>query len=111
MKTKLTDLNFYSNTDTVDIDNKQIGVSSGGNNREFCIGVNHSGTKESVKFATQLSKVCAEACNKYLQLIKDYDDLKSTLEALKVINPHSYHYNKTLETFQILQKELNIQED
>jgi len=55
---------YYVNTDTRDIDNKQIGVHCTDTiNREFCIGVNHSGTKESVKEATRIAKIIAKALN------------------------------------------------
>ena len=52
---------FFTNTDTVDIDNKQIGIHySKTINREFCAGVNHVGTKESVVKATEIARIfCA----------------------------------------------------
>lgn len=52
---------YYINTDTVDIDNKQIGISSGRKNRELCVGVNHLGTKQSVSDATKVAKLFAAA--------------------------------------------------
>ena len=64
---------FYVNTDTVDIQNKQIGISSGRDNREFSIGVNHLRTKESVKEATRIARLLAKA-PVMLSLIKDLVD-------------------------------------
>ena len=55
---------YYVNTDTRDIDHKQIGIHCTDTvNREFCIGVNHHGTRESVKEATRIAKIIAKALN------------------------------------------------
>lgn len=69
-------MKYYVNTDTVDIRNKQIGIHTvnGGPNREFCAGVNHSGTKESVTEATRIAKIMAAA-----------PELLEALEALNTI--------------------------
>lgn len=61
-KSKIEQLEFYCNTDTVDIDNKQIGIHYKYTvGREFCAGVNHKGTKESVARATEVAKLFAAA--------------------------------------------------
>jgi hypothetical protein len=55
---------WTTNTDTVDIANKQIGLTFfGRDNREFHIGIKHVGTKESVNQATKLAQVLAEFLN------------------------------------------------
>lgn len=56
-------MKLYVNTDTVDIQNRQIGVhvSNGLDSRELCIGVNHNGTKESVTRATKLARLISAA--------------------------------------------------
>lgn len=55
--------NFYTTTDNVDIRNKQIGVHSDQDAREFCIGVNHAGTKASVHTASQIAEIIERALN------------------------------------------------
>lgn len=54
---------WYVNTDTVDIANRQIGIHSSRDKREFCVGVNHLGTKESVSNATKVALRVAIALN------------------------------------------------
>jgi len=57
-------MKYYVNTDTIDIHNKQIGIHPYDTiNREFCIGINHKGTEESVKEATKLAEFIAQALN------------------------------------------------
>lgn len=63
-------MKFYVNTDSVDIRNKQIGIHfEGTKNREFCAGVNHNGTKESVEKATKIANLLA-ASPKLLAALK-----------------------------------------
>lgn len=53
---------FYVNTDSVDIDNRQIGIHVNQCvRREFCAGVSHLGSKESVKEATRIANLFAAA--------------------------------------------------
>lgn len=53
---------FSVNTDTVDIDRRQIGIHAVETvAREYCAGVNHAGTKESVRRATDIARVMAAA--------------------------------------------------
>ena len=55
-------MKFYVNTDTVDIQNKQIGIHYQNTvNREFCAGVNHIRTKDSVAKASEIANLFAAA--------------------------------------------------
>lgn len=79
-KLDLTKLKFYVNTDTVDISNKQIGISYQNTiAREFCAGVNHKGTRESVHEATRIARLMAYSPEmlKFLTLlVENIDHIK-----------------------------------
>jgi hypothetical protein len=61
---------YYVNTDTIDIELKQIGIHKINTvNREHCIGIRHDGTKESVEEATRLAHEIAGFLNTpYVQI-------------------------------------------
>lgn len=73
---------YYVNTDSIDIENKQIGIhASQCYKREFCIGINHLGNKESVHEATRIAKLISKAPEMY-KLIKKLSLLPSHPDAL-----------------------------
>ena len=96
-------LRFYVNTDTVDIEREQIGVSSGGKAREFSIGVRHHGTKASVKKATEIATVLADAANRAFSDTTTKDDGSVTLTANELNDlPNEIQYgiiNKNLRKY------------
>ena len=92
------DLNFYVNTDTVDMDNKQIGISSGGNDREFAIGVNHHGSQESVAKATEIAKVLADAANQHFGTEKTTSPYEHTNTCEAMVNAITILAKQILET-------------
>lgn len=70
---------WYLNTDSIDIELKQIGVHPSNEvvNRTNCIGVRHNGTRESVAKATANARLIAAAP----ELLKTVLELKEFLEA------------------------------
>lgn len=59
-------LEFYNNTDTVDIDAKCLGISSNAsiNDSGLNIQIRHNGSKYLFNLANKMSKVIIDALNK-----------------------------------------------
>ena len=62
-------LKFMKNTDTIDIQNKAIGVHTinGLDNRGLCISINHNGKKEQFDIANEMASVITHALNLYFK--------------------------------------------
>lgn len=64
-------MQFFNNTDTVDIDNRCIGVHCFGvpdnvtNNRGLGISIRHNGDKAAFELANEMARVITEALNTY----------------------------------------------
>ena len=72
-------MRFYLNTDTVDIDAKSIGVHNDSQlpDREFCIQIRHSGTKESVEEATKIGCLIVASTDLLEACKRSYDILRT----------------------------------
>lgn len=59
-------MKFYNNTDTVDIDNKSLGVSNDASldNRGLKISINHNGQKDQFETACKIQRIIVDALNK-----------------------------------------------
>ena len=74
---KELEMKFYINTDARDLENSCIGIHPmGGTDREFCISIQHKGTKESVAVAQRLAHKLTETLNNLAGL--NFTDDKET---------------------------------
>lgn len=88
-------MRFYNNTDTLDIDNKSLGVSNDANldNRGLKISIKHNGQKDQFEMACKIQQIIIEALNKSLSdcsIVNDprpthdnIDPLKTYIKAFK----------------------------
>lgn len=78
-------MRFYNNTDTVDINNKSLGVSNDASldNRGLKISINHNGQKDQFETACKIQRIIVDALNK---ANIDHVGMKVSLDQVTLLN-------------------------